>query len=61
MEADERPAGAAKAIKAVETLIRTGDFKKARAVIATQRKRGLDLPEWSVLEARMARMEELTK
>ena len=61
MEADDRPAGASKAIKGVEGLIRAGEFKKARTAMAAERKRGFELPEWSVLEARMARMEVLAK
>lgn len=61
MEADDRPAGAALAIKTVETLIQNGSFKKARTAIAREKRRGLDLPEWSVLEARMARLELLAK
>ena len=61
MEADDRPAGAALAIKTVETLIQNASFKKARTAIAREKKRGLDLPEWSVLEARMARLELLAK
>ncbi len=59
MEADDRPADAAKKIKEVEGLIRRGSFKKARKQIADYRRYGFDLPEWSVLEARMARMEIL--
>ncbi len=61
MEADERPLKVAKLIKQVETLIGKGSFKKARTEMATHRKAGLDLPEWSVLEARMARMEVVPK
>jgi len=57
MEADDRPAGAAKAIRSVEALIKRGTFTKARTAIAEAKKNGLDLPEWSVLEARMARLE----
>jgi predicted ATP-binding protein involved in virulence len=59
MEADDRPVDAAKAIHQVETLIKRGNFKKARAAIIVHRKAGLDLPEWSILDARMARMEFL--
>jgi predicted ATP-binding protein involved in virulence len=59
METDERPRGVADTIKTVEALIRKGSFKKAFAVIATARDKGLDLPEWSVLEARIARLEHL--
>ncbi len=61
MEAEDRPVAAAKAIEEVEALIRAGEFEKARAAIAQHRKKGMDLPDWSVLEARMARMEVLAK
>lgn len=61
MEADDRPANAAKDIQSVELMIQKGAFKKARTAIAQAKKKGLDLPEWSVLEARMARMEILAK
>jgi predicted ATP-binding protein involved in virulence len=61
MEADDRPRQSAKAISRVEALIRKGEFEKARAEIAAQREAGRDLPEWSVLEARMARMEVLAE
>jgi len=56
MEADDRPQDAAQAIRAVEVFIKKGAFAKARIVIAREKARGLDLPEWSVLEARMARL-----
>ncbi|MEK6299852.1 MAG: AAA family ATPase [Acidobacteriota bacterium] len=61
MEADDRPLRAAGAIKSIEKLIDGRNFKKARTAIATAKKEGWDLPEWSVLEARMARMELLEK
>jgi predicted ATP-binding protein involved in virulence len=61
MEADDRPAGATEAIQAVESLIKKDTFKKARAAISQAKEKGLDLPEWSVLEARMARLEVLAK
>ena len=61
MEADDRPANAAKAIREIEEQIKIGNFEKARAEIATKRRVGLDLPEWAVLEARMGRMELLTE
>jgi predicted ATP-binding protein involved in virulence len=61
MEADDRPIGSAKAIREVEEFIKKGAFNKARSSIASKRKEGLDLPEWSILEARMARMELLVK
>lgn len=61
MEDEERPADSAKAIREVETLIRKGLFSKARKQIAVYRKQKFDLPEWAVLETRMARMEVLGK
>lgn len=61
METDDRPEDAAKAIQAIEALIKKGSLKKARAAIVRAKKKGLDLPEWSVLEARMARLELLAK
>ena len=57
MEADDRPEDAMASIQAVEGLIRKGTFKKARAEISKAKRKGLDLPEWSVFEARMARLE----
>ena len=61
MEADDRPEDAMAAIESVESLIGKGTFKKARAAISKAKKKGFDLPEWSVLEARMARLDILAK
>ena len=61
METDERPAKTAKAIKEVAALISKGEFAKARKLIAAQRKHWPDIPDWAVLETRMARMEALAK
>ena len=61
MEADDRPEDAKTAIQSVESLIGQGTFKKARAEISKAKKNGLDLPEWSVLEARIARLKILAK
>ena len=61
MEADDRPEDAKAAIQSVESLIEKGTFKKARAAISKAKKNGLDLPEWSVLEARIARLKILAK
>lgn len=61
MEAEDRPLDATKVIQSIESLIRKGTFKKARKGILNAKKKGLDLPEWSVLEARMARLEFLSK
>ncbi len=59
MEAEERPEESSLAINEVESLIRDGDFSDARVAITKYRKNRLDLPEWSVFEARMARLEVL--
>ena len=61
MEADERPADADKKVHEVEKLIQRHCFRKARATIVTAKKNGYDLPEWSVFDARMARLEILGK
>ena len=61
MEADDRPSESSLAIKEVESLIRDAELKIARSTITKYRKQGLDLPEWSVLEARMARLEVLAE
>jgi predicted ATP-binding protein involved in virulence len=57
MDAEERPIESSSAIKEVELLIRDGDFDGALEAIAAYKKQGLDLPDWSVLEARIASME----
>lgn len=59
MEADDRPLDAAEKIRRVEALINDAEFKKARAAIAKARQDRFDLPEWSIFEARMVRMEIL--
>lgn len=61
MEAEDRPDQAMAAIQCVESLIVEGTFEEARTAISEARKKGLDLPEWSVLEARMARLEIMTE
>ena len=61
MEADDRPKDAIAAIQSVESLIEEGTFEEARTAISEAKRNGLDLPEWSVLEARLARMEILAK
>jgi len=61
MEADDRPSESISAIKEVESLIRDAKFKFAREFITKYRKQGLDLPEWAVLETRMARLEVLAE
>ena len=61
MEADDRPEEAMAAIQSVESLIGEGTFEEARTAISEAKKNGLDLPEWSVLEARIARLEILAE
>ena len=61
MEAEDRPEAAMVAIQFVESLIEEGTFEKARTAISEAKENGLDLPEWSVLEARIARMEILAE
>ncbi len=61
MGADDRPEAAMAAIQSVESLIEEGTFEKARAAILEAKENGLDLPEWSVLEARIARLEILAE
>ncbi len=59
MEADERSPEATAAIEEVEALMKEWDLETARLRIAERRREGFDLPYWVVLEARMARMEDL--
>ena len=61
MEAEDRPEEAMAAIQSVESLIGEGTFEKARTAISKAKKNGLDLPEWSVLETRIARLEILAE
>ena len=61
MEADDRPEEAMAAIQSVESLIKEGTFEEARDAISEAKQNGLDLPEWSVLEARIARLEILAE
>ncbi len=44
------------AIKSVESLVSKGEFDEARVAIAKYRKDGIDVIEFSMLEARMARL-----
>lgn len=57
MDSDDRPETATKAIEEIEQLIKEVEFDKARSKMAKYKKEGLDLPEWSVFEARIARLE----
>lgn len=59
MEAEERPEESSLAINEVESLIRDGNFSDARVAITKYRKNRLDIKEWSMFEARMARLEVL--
>jgi len=61
MEAEDRPVEAIRAIRKVEKRIKEGEFEKAQEEIAANRRAGLDLPEWAIFEARMARMEILAQ
>ena len=61
MEANDRPKESDEAIKKVEALINEGKFSKARQEMSVLRADGYDLPDWSVLEARMARMETIAR
>lgn len=61
MEADDRPEEAAASIQIVEALIREGKFEAAHIAIAEAKRAGLDLPDWSMLEARIARLEILAE
>ena len=59
METDERSPEATAAIEEVEAMMKEWDLETARIRIAERRLEGFQLPYWEVLEARMARMEEL--
>lgn len=61
MEADDRPEAAMVAIQSVESLIEEGAFEEAHTAVSKAKENGLDLPEWSVLEARIARLEILAE
>ena len=61
METDDRPEAAMAAIQSVESLIAKGTFEEAYTAISEAKENGLDLPEWSILEARIARLEILAE
>lgn len=61
MEADDRPMDAKAILVSVERSVEEGAFADARAEISEARRRGFDLPEWSILEARIARLEVLAE
>lgn len=52
---------AKEALADVENFIKEAEFNQARKKISEYKKAGIDLIEWSVLEARMARMEILAE
>ncbi len=61
METDERPGKTARKIEKIEALISDGEYGEARKIIASCREEWPDIPEWAVLETRMARLEMLAK
>ena len=61
MEADDRPIDAKAIVESVERSIAEGAFADARAEVLEAKRRGFDLPEWSILEARIARLEILAE
>ena len=61
METEERPHEAMKFIQAVENLIAEGEFEAARKKMLEFKDMRYDLPEWSMLEARIARLELMAK
>ena len=61
METDDRPMDAKAILESVERAVAAGAFADARAEISEAKRRGFDLPEWSILEARIARLEILAE
>ncbi|MYH10711.1 MAG: AAA family ATPase [Gemmatimonadales bacterium] len=61
MESDDRPGDARAILESVERAVAEGEFAHARDEIAKAKQNGFDLPEWSVLEARIARLEILAE
>ena len=61
LEADDRPMDAKAILQSVERSVAEGAFADARAEISKAKRKGFDLPEWSILEARIARLEILTE
>lgn len=56
MGSDYRPEASTKAIDEIENLINDVEFEEALQKMSLYKKNGLDLPEWSVFEARIARL-----
>ena len=61
MEAHDRPMDAKVILESVERSVEQGAFSKARAEMSEAKRKGFDLPEWSILEARIARLEILAQ
>ena len=61
MEVDDRPRDAQAILESVKHSVERGAFSEARARMAEARRKGFDLPEWSILEARIARLEILAE
>lgn len=61
MQADDRPEDAKVILESVERLVAEGEFAHARDEISRAKQDGFDLPEWSVVEARIARIEVLAE
>lgn len=61
MDSEDRPQEAIDAIAKIEVLIKQNKFNEARAYIADYRTKNLDLTEWSMFEARIARLEVFNK
>ena len=61
MEADDRPRDAKVILESVNRSIAEGAFADARTKMSEARRKGFDLPEWSILEARIARLEILAE
>lgn len=59
MDGADRPPESSDAIAEVEATIGRGSYTKARSLLEKYRDAGLDLPEWSVLDARIARLEAI--
>ncbi len=57
MDTNDRPNSADEAIMKIENLINEGDFEQSHKLMLEYKTQGLDLPEWTSLEARIARLE----
>ena len=61
MDAGDRPEIAVSAISKVEKLFNAGEFTETRKTISEFKNQNLDMAEWAMYEARMARMELMKK